>query len=149
MYLSPSHVGELLDCPRRWFLSRRLGASGTMSAKAQAGSLVHRIAEENAEHWSLDRAMDQLDAEWATICFDYEWESRAVLENCREGLRRLDGWLMQSSHRELVGTEVPVTHVFDLPSAVVHISGSIDRLERDEAGNHIVIDYKTGTKLPG
>ena len=149
VYLSPSHVGELLDCPRRWFLSHRLGASGTMSAKAQAGSLVHRIAEENAEHWSLDRAMDQLDAEWATISFDYEWESRAVLENCREGLRRLDGWLMQSSHRELVGTEVPVTHVFDLPSAVVHISGSIDRLERDNAGNHIVIDYKTGTKLPG
>lgn len=146
VYLSPSHVGELLDCPRRWFLSRRLGASGPMSAKAQAGSLVHRIAEENAEHWCLERAMDQLDAEWTTLSFDYAWESHVLLENCREGLRRLDAWLVKSSQRELVGTEVPIKHVFDLPSAMVHVAGSIDRLELDEAGNHIVIDYKTGSR---
>lgn len=143
--LSASHVGELLTCPRQWFLTRRAGASGVRGPRASVGTLVHKVASETmADGWSLEEALRSLDEGWEQIDFEIGWQSRTELEGARQALTRLDRWLDGRPGR-LVGTEVAFDHTFDLPSARVRFRGSIDRLERDETGRLLVVDLKAGT----
>lgn len=143
--LSASHVGELLTCPRQWFLTRRGGASGVRSSRAGVGTLVHQVASDTmTAGWDLDRALAGLEEGWGRIDFEIAWQSQTELKGARDALTRLDRWLDGRPGR-LIGTEVAFDHTFDLPSARVRFRGSIDRLERDEDGRLLVIDLKAGT----
>lgn len=143
--LSASHVGELLTCPRQWFLTRRGGASGVRSSRAGVGTLVHQVASDRmTAGWDLEQALEDLQDGWGRIEFDIAWQAQTELTGARDALLRLDRWLEGRPGR-LIGTEVPFDHTFDLPSARVRFRGSIDRLERDEDGRLLVIDLKVGT----
>jgi RecB family exonuclease len=56
---------------------------------------------------------------------------------------KLATYLARPGGRELVGTELDIDVQLDLPGGPVRLTGRVDRLERDEAGLH-VIDLKTG-----
>lgn len=143
--LSASHVGELLTCPRQWFLTRRGGASGVRSSRAGVGTLVHQVASDTmTAGWDLDRAVSALEDGWSTIDFDIAWQSQTELKGARDALARLDRWLGGRPGR-LIGTEIAFDHTFDLPSARVRFRGAIDRLERDGEGRLLVVDLKAGT----
>ncbi|MCI1748483.1 MAG: ATP-dependent helicase [Acidipropionibacterium sp.] len=143
--LSASHVGELLTCPRQWFLTRRGGAAGVRGPRAGVGSLVHRVAAETmADGWSLERAEESLREGWPQLEFEIGWQSPVEEQGARQALERLDRWL-EGRPGTLVGTEVAFDHTFHLPSGPVRFRGSIDRLERDETGRLVVVDLKAGT----
>lgn len=141
--ITASHVGELLTCPRRWFMTRRAGAEGSGAVRTTVGTLIHRVAAENMADWSLERAREELQAQWSTITFPASWQASEELEAARDSLGRLDRWLTERD-RDLVGTEVGFDAVLDLPGGPVHLRGSIDRLERDGEGACYVVDLKTG-----
>lgn len=142
--LSPSHVAELLTCSRRWFLTRRVGASGADTTRSGAGSLVHAVAADHMADWSLPRAVADLDERWSQVEVAVPWYGQVEHEGAHQALERLDRWLA-GRNRELVGTEVAVDCVVDLPAALVRLRGAIDRLERDETGRFLVVDLKAGT----
>ncbi|MDN6556410.1 MAG: ATP-dependent helicase [Acidipropionibacterium acidipropionici] len=143
--LSASHVGELLSCPRQWFLTRRGGAASVRGPRAAVGSLVHQVAAETmAQGWSLDRAVERLRDSWTRLDFQIGWQSSVEEQGAEQALDRLDRWL-DGRPGTLIGTEVGFEHTFDLPAARVRFRGSIDRLERDQAGRLVVVDLKAGT----
>lgn len=141
--LSPSHVGELLTCPRRWFVTRRLGASGPDTVASSLGTLVHDIAATRATSWNLEEAVAELEDRWDEVLLEVPWQGPVELESGKEALARLDRWL-EGRPGTVVGTEVPVDVVLDLPSARVRVRGTIDRLEEDDEGRLHVVDIKTG-----
>ena len=141
--LSASHIGELLTCPRRWFMTRRAGASSGSAFQASIGSLVHRICAENMGHWSLPGALPELGESWSESDVTAEWQRNAKLADAKAAVQRFDGWL-QSRHRQLIGTEVRVDGTIEVPSGTARVRGSIDRLERDAEGACYVVDLKTG-----
>lgn len=141
--LSASHIGELLTCPRRWFMTRRAGASSGSPLRANIGSLVHRICAEHMDQWSLPDALADLEAAWPEIELSAEWQRSAELADAKMAVQRFDGWL-QSRHRQLIGTEVQVNGTIEVPSGIARVRGSIDRLERDAEGACYVVDLKTG-----
>ncbi|WCC79107.1 ATP-dependent DNA helicase [Cutibacterium equinum] len=142
--LGASHIGELLTCPRRWFMTRRAGASSGAALRASIGTLVHRICAENMGRWSLPEALAELEDSWPDIELTAEWQRAAELEDAKTALKRFDGWVM-SRHREFLGAEVRVDGTIEVPSGVARVRGSIDRLERDPQGACYVVDLKTGT----
>lgn len=143
--LAASHVGELLSCPRQWFLTRRGEVSGAASPRAAAGSLVHQVAARTmAQGWSLQEARDRLSRDWADLEFPIGWQSGVEEEGAQLAMGRLDRWL-RGRPATLVGTEVGFDHTFQLPCGPVRFKGSIDRLERDQTGRLVVVDLKAGT----
>lgn len=142
--LGASHIGELLTCPRRWFMSRRAGASSGAALRASIGTLVHRICSENMDEWSLPGAIAELEAAWPSIELAAEWQRDSELDGAKAALKRFDSWLA-SRNRELIGTEVRIDGTIVVPSGIARVRGSIDRLERDAEGACYVVDLKTGT----
>ena len=142
--LGASHIGELLTCPRRWFMTRRAGASNGAALRASIGTLVHRICAENMDRWSLPGALAELEESWPDIELTAEWQQEAELDDAKAALKRFDGWLA-SRDRDLIGAEVRVDGTIKVPSGVARVRGSIDRLERDAEGACYVVDLKTGT----
>lgn len=155
---------EFVDCPYRWFASRRLGLrapdriSDAMS-KQEFGQLVHRCLQ--AFHTDLPELpgpfgrvvtrpdLDDAEAllvEIGDAVFAREapddFVARTWLAAWRRAVPALARFELERAEAgwRVIGGE----RVFEreLPGVVLH--GRIDRLERRDDGAHAVIDYKTG-----
>lgn len=141
--VSPSKVEEFNRCELRWLL-KACGATDADLGRAGVGSLVHDLAERAAtEGWNDDKLLTELDHAWPSMDVGEGWVAAREYERVREMVERLGRWL-RANPRTLVGAEVE----FDVPVGTARLVGRVDRLDVDDAGRLVVVDYKTGTHAP-
>ncbi|WP_441250358.1 ATP-dependent helicase [Kitasatospora sp. McL0602] len=149
--LSGSGLEQLESCSLQWFLDKDVKAAGTTTAAQGFGNVVHALADEvGSGRTPADLAvlMERLDTVWDALAFDAPWKSRQEKDQARAALERFLHWHVLERGRTTVATE----HGFDLTLPVggieIRIRGSMDRVERDEAGQAYVVDFKTGKQIP-
>lgn len=153
--MSGSQLGSLLECPRRWFLSRRVRAERGRGTAASFGSVMHVLVQ-HATTSGQDPVslVDELDQVWHQLDFDAVWVSGVERAEAETALQRFANWQAPRTGHEVIGVELPfatditLAAAPDEPAVTVHITGTIDRLERDELGRYHVIDFKTGRNAP-
>jgi len=143
--ITGSSLEALLECPRRWFLSRRARAEGGRQSRASVGDIVHVIARQAAEE-GLDAGemRARLDMVWEHIPFEAEWLSvteRAEIDDA------LDRFAAYHDSADVVAVERDFTVPMRIGDREVVLVGTVDRLERDGDGRLRVVDLKTGRRI--
>jgi RecB family exonuclease len=142
--VSPSRIESFLDCEVRALLAD-LGVRAGEQAAASLGTLVHEIAATAPPDADVAKLEDMLDARWSELDFGAAWFAEHERVRAGEILARLAGWLRSSrAGLELVGAE----RRFSVQVGDAQLSGSVDRLERDQDGRLVVVDLKTGKRKP-
>jgi RecB family exonuclease len=137
--VSPSKIEEFHRCQLRW-LFKSCGATDTDTLRAGIGSLVHDLAEAaSRERWSERELLAELDRRWQRMDVGTGWVERREYERIRGMIERLGRWLAARQDRFIVA-EVP----FDVEVGRAWLGGRVDRLERDDHGRPVVVDFKTG-----
>nr|WP_187361706.1 ATP-dependent DNA helicase [Phytoactinopolyspora mesophila] len=141
--VSPSKVEEFNRCELRWLL-KSCGATDSDMTRAGVGSLVHDLAEKAVTHqWSEQAMLVELDRAWPGIDAGEGWVAAREYQRVREMIQRLARW-MQANPRRLVGVELD----FDVQVGRARLVGRVDRLDADDDGRLVVVDYKTGKSAP-
>ncbi|PZF82490.1 ATP-dependent helicase [Jiangella anatolica] len=141
--VSPSKVEEFNRCELRWLL-KACGATDSDLRRAGVGSLVHDLAERAAtEGWSDDKLLTELDNSWPGIDAGEGWVAAREYGRVRDMVQRLGRWLRENP-RTLVGAELD----FDVRVGDARLVGRVDRLDADDEGRLVVVDYKTGVSAP-
>jgi RecB family exonuclease len=148
--LSASALEAVLTCPLRWFLAREAAGESARSTSLGFGSVIHALAE----HMATDGADEEslvalLDSVWDQLLFDSPWIARREHEAAVEALRRFLRWHDGRPERQYVGSELE----FDVPVQLdngeqVQLKGRVDRVELDDEGRVVVVDFKTSKNPP-
>ena len=149
--LSPSRVDAFTSCPLQFRFASIEKLPEPPSIPATKGSLVHRALELlfmldpperslEAGLTALDQAATefQSDKEWIGLGLDAEGEQR-VLDDA-EKLVRTYFTMEDPTQVRAIGLELRL----EVPVGSLHLRGIIDRLDLNEQGELIVVDYKTG-----
>lgn len=144
--ISASGVQSYVQCPRRWFLERRAGASQAASTPLVFGNILHLCAQAIAAGDlapDADQVAEVLDSVWHAVGYEPGWQTRFEREQARQATTRLLTW-MRNTPGEYVAAEVAFDTALDLPSGEsLRLVGKADRIDRD--GEQLVItDFKTG-----
>lgn len=145
--ITGSALEALLECPRRWFLARRVRAEGARQSKASVGDVVHLIASQaGRDGTSAEEMHRHLDTVWDRIGFETEWLSATEKVEIDAALDRF-----ASYQEHAAGQLLAVEQEFSVPLTVagteVVLVGTVDRLERDAEGRLRIVDLKT-TRTP-
>ncbi|MCZ9309209.1 ATP-dependent helicase [Corynebacterium uberis] len=146
--LSPSRIESLDACPLRAVGEQILGESTHSDASVFAmlkGTLVHGFAEALQRGADPAAARELVTAAFAELPGMPPWARQTRREEWDELLDRTSSWLAARGRFTLVGVEVDVN--VDLGNGVA-IRGRIDRLDKDDAGDHFIVDLKTGKNAP-
>lgn len=143
MKVSPSKVEEFNKCELRWLL-KACGASDMGRMRASIGTLVHDLAERASKHaWSIEEMLAELEKVWPSIDVGEGWAAAKEYARAREMVERLAGWI-QANPRQFLGAEVG----FDVTVNRARLVGRVDRLDADQHGHLVVVDFKTGKSGP-
>ncbi|HUP99398.1 MAG TPA: ATP-dependent DNA helicase [Aeromicrobium sp.] len=141
--LSGSQMSSLTQCVLQWFVSHEAkGERGTTSAQG-FGSIVHAIAAEVVRAGlepDVHELAGHLDAVWSELGLT-PWVSRRERAEAIAALERFVVW-HRANHREVLAAEHEFDVVVDVDGRAVRLRGSMDRVEREDDGIHIV-DFKT------
>ncbi|MCZ3389381.1 MAG: ATP-dependent helicase [Actinomycetia bacterium] len=146
LFLSGSEVEALVLCPLQWYLSRRVNAESGRGTAAGFGGVIHALADAvvrgqlPAELSALTAALDDV---WGQLQYPAVWESDQEHVQAVAAIDRFLRWHNESRDRRVVSTEEQFTTSFRVAGSELHLSGRLDRLERDEAGYLVVVDLKT------
>ncbi len=143
--LSASSVNGIQECPLRWFLSREAAGESSRSSALTLGSIVHALAEHAAKvpEVTADQLLSWLDTVWPGVAHASPWIADRDHETAVGTVNRLTYWL-DHNKRTLVGAEVGFeTEVRLAGGDTAVLRGRIDRLERDDEGRLVVVDFKT------
>lgn len=145
-----SEVATILECPRRWFLARRARADQPGGAAAALGSVVHLLAQHALGTGEVTAAElhGRLHEIWDEIPFEAAWLSAAEKAEAEAALERLVLWQGGTTHRRVLGVEVPFTVNARIAGEDILLEGSVDRLELDDHDRLRVVDFKTSRTLP-
>ncbi len=146
--LSGSQLGNVLACPRQWFLARQAHGEPVRNTAASFGSLVHVLAEHGAQAADPEQLVGHLDAVWGQLDFDANWLSAVERVEAESALERFAAWQASRAGQQLLGTEVPFTCDIELADERVHLTGTADRVERDPDGRVRIVDFKTSRAAP-
>ncbi|WP_443035274.1 ATP-dependent helicase [Streptomyces sp. BE20] len=149
--LSGSGLEQLENCSLQWFLDKEVKARGSSSAAQGFGNVVHALADEVGSGRSpadLAVLMERLDTVWDALAFDAPWKSQQEKTEARAALERFLTWHVMGRGRDVVATEHGFDVTLDAGGVRVRIRGSMDRVEKDEAGRAYVVDFKTGKEAP-
>jgi superfamily I DNA/RNA helicase/RecB family exonuclease len=150
--LSPSQAETYDQCPRQYAFERRLGAGDTFSPYAHYGSLIHLVLERSEAqaiairqpHNTLSETLEILEQVWAT---EADFGSPVLNDAWKSKGRDL----LTKMHEKWPGGNAIPTHTekgFELEIGGISWVGRADRIERQQAGQLRVIDYKTGSRQP-
>lgn len=154
--LTPSKVASFKDCALRFRFSAIDKLPEPSSAPAMKGTLVHRVLERlfwelEPGHRSLEAALVRLEEEAALFFAGEEWLSLAAepseqpkFRDDAEKLVRNYFTLEDPNTVNVIGTEL----MLEAKAGSMTLRGIIDRLDKDENGDLVVVDYKTG-RAPG
>ena len=150
---SPSALELFFQCPRRFYLSKVLNLPEeepdnpfTVISAADIGTLAHRMmenlaADEMTEDSFLDlceKAFDEYLASRPPIHpTDAEKEKKNFLDMMHSAFE-------QDPHNEVLSAEEE--YIFEHPTGV-KLHGYPDRVEKEENGDLIIADFKTGRKV--
>ena len=149
MHLSGSQLGNVLACPRQWFLARKAQAESSRNPAAAFGSVVHVLAEFGARtRVDSDELSDHLESVWSQLAFDANWLSAVERVEAESALERFVTWQDARADFELLGTEVAFSCEVELGDERVRLTGSADRVERDVDGRIRIVDFKTSRSVP-
>ena len=142
VYVAPSQLEDFLKCPLHWFIKHHGGREG--SFEANFGILLHKVLEETATISESD-LWNGVESKWHTLDFEAEWLEKREKRKARKMVTRLATYLANQDKAgyEVIGREVKFK--FQLGSASV--SGTVDRIERNAAGQVMIVDLKTGGKI--
>jgi superfamily I DNA/RNA helicase/RecB family exonuclease len=177
--LSATRLTTYDDCPLRYFYQYVLGVRGPGGVAASMGTLVHAVLAsfldpgrgapvpgdavtgpppDTRPAGAVDRSWATLEALAESMWSGAGWsESIAPYQPMREQARRdvftmlQDWWEAEASRAEAAGAWPDVAAVeypFDIAVGGHRVRGSIDRIDR-VPGGIAIIDYKTGSKVPG
>jgi ATP-dependent exoDNAse (exonuclease V) beta subunit len=137
--VSPSTVETVLNCGLRWILGRHGGDS--ISQSASIGTLVHFAAELSAQDGvTRTDILDEVRRRFAMINPTVAWYTERQWREVEKMIDRLLSWVDDRQGR-LIGVERDFR--VDMGGGV-ELVGRVDRLERDEYGRLVIIDFKTG-----
>ncbi len=141
--VSPSKVEALARCGLKWLLEASGGTKGDSSSQG-IGSLVHELAAEAATR-GLDAAdlLALFEERWRTVDVPVGWWGDKQRARAREMVRRLAAYLAARQ-----GRFVAAEQEFEVRLGRAVLTGRVDRLEVDEGGRPLVVDFKTGTRKP-
>lgn len=141
VWLSPSRIEALMNCPLRASLDRLDSEEETPVAMLR-GTLVHAFAEAVARGADPERAGDMVTEAYMDLANVPSWSQETTEQDFRRTITRTHTWLQTSRATfDLVGTEMEVEVGI---SPEVGIRGRMDRLERNDAGELVIVDLKTG-----
>lgn len=142
-------LADILECPRRWFLKRKMRSAPPSGAAATLGSVVHLMAQHSVtKEFDGEDLDEQLNRIWDRIPFEAPWLSDSEREEARAALERLIAWQSINEQRRVLGTEIPFEVRIDVSEVPITLAGSVDRLEIDDEGRLRIIDFKTSRNLP-
>ncbi|ACV21899.1 Inactivated superfamily I helicase [Slackia heliotrinireducens] len=170
--LSPSQIESYLECPHKWFAHRRLRLEGIDEGfgAVEMGDFAHAVLNDfytvfmeeghaRVTADNRDRAVEVLAA-----CFDGRRAIQAEPAHGRQRRNRLvattsveelqidalkdklvrfvlrEANMLPDFHPHLLEYEIPIAQAVDY--AGVKVFGRVDRVDIDEAGRAVVIDYK-------
>jgi RecB family exonuclease len=137
--VSPSKIEEFHRCQLRWLL-KSCGATDTDTIRAGIGTLVHDLADAASRgRWSEAELLAELDRQWQRMDVGAGWVERREYDRVRAMVERLGRWL-SARHDRFIAAELP----FDVEIGQARLGGRVDRLERDDDGRPVVVDFKTG-----
>jgi len=142
--VSASTLRQLVDCPRAWFLQNRAGASPVPGPQLAYGTLVHALFAACSRAQDGDAVERAVAEAWPAMGFRSDWYADGRREALDLALARFRAWRDGRQRRRLLGTEIDFRHVWTSASGDIEVTGRVDRLEADEAGRLVVIDFKTG-----
>lgn len=140
--VSPSSIERLTDSPLDWFLEMIAGGdSGTV---ANVGTILH-WAMETSTDISADALWSAVESRWGELRFDAPWLGERQRRIARGLTDALGEYLadFSASGKSLVGAESR----FELEVDRAVVRGSIDRVERNDAGEVVIVDLKTGAPV--
>ncbi|MGV1003510.1 MAG: ATP-dependent helicase [Candidatus Nanopelagicales bacterium] len=147
--LSGSAVAALGECPLRWFLDRRVGATSPRSDAMAVGLLLHALAEQVVTGALPGRPADldsAVDAVWAGLPAEAPYQSEREHERVRRMIRSLLAWHTQAG-REPIAVEHHFDVALSVPTPIgelpIRLRGFIDRIDRDADGGLHLVDFKT------
>jgi superfamily I DNA/RNA helicase/RecB family exonuclease len=150
LQLSGSALEQVDSCALQWFLGREVRAQSASSGAQGFGNVVHVLADEVGSGRTpadLGVLMERLDTVWDALAFDAPWKSEQEKGEARAALERFLRWHAHERGRVPVATEHPFDVELKVGDHAVRITGSMDRVERDQAtGAAYVVDFKTGKR---
>ena len=148
--ISASMLESILVCPAQWFFEREAGGVSAVHQSANLGQVLHALAERVA-HGELPAEVDPLMAEveaiWDRLAFRTPWSRQRELARIRKAVGRFVQW-HTANPRELLGAEQRFQSVVDVDGRPVMLTGFADRLEIDDAGRVVVVDFKSARTPP-
>jgi RecB family exonuclease len=149
--LSGSAIDGITHCPLRWFLGREAGGSTAQTSATGFGSIVHALAaavvtgEVPAD---VDAMRAHLDRVWSQLDFVVPWAGVKERREAEDALARFLAWHRAERGRRPVAVEHEFSVSFEVAGEPVTLRGSMDRVEVDEQGRVVVVDFKTGKSQP-
>jgi RecB family exonuclease len=154
--ISPSTLDALLACPARWFLEHEAGGRTATTSAQGFGNIVHAVADRLTKgdlgpDTTEEQLMALVDRVWGEVVFPTPWSSTKQRAELERALRRLLAWHREDP-RQPLASEVPLDADLrldpDPDGEVVRLHGYADRLDVDEDGRVVVVDFKTSKSHP-
>jgi superfamily I DNA/RNA helicase/RecB family exonuclease len=148
--VSASSLGQLVECPAKWFFESRVGGRRLTTQAQGFGNVVHILAEQIGRGElattteAIAAALDQVDQVWGQLPFRTPWSSTQERQALADAVARFVQWHSREEARQLLAVEHRLVSLVTLPSGQqVRLYGYADRLELDAQGRVVVIDLKT------
>ncbi|WP_026459542.1 UrvD/REP family ATP-dependent DNA helicase [Schaalia vaccimaxillae] len=139
--LSPSAFETAIQCPLKWFFSRKVNAEPKADASQQLGTLIHDIAEA-MPHGTAEEILTELENRIGELEIDGEtWLGGQSLNRAQSIALALADYMAG------VPGEVDVETAISAQVEGITIRGRIDRIEHVDDGVRVT-DIKTGKKKP-
>ncbi len=148
--ISASMLESILVCPAQWFFEREAGGVSAVHQSANLGQVLHALAERVADGElpaETEPLMAEVEAIWDRLAFRTPWSRQRELARIRKAVGRFVQW-HAANPRELLGAEQRFETVVDVDGRPVKLTGFADRLEIDDSGRVVVVDFKSARTPP-
>lgn len=147
---SASKIDLYKRCPLQFKFRYALHVPGRPGAPMDIGASVHAVLEKiakrraNGEDTSEEQALDLLKRHWRYTGFDNKKRLKEGWDDAVGMIRTFMEWDQKAADRgvEIVGVE----QEFKMDVGGLRFTGKMDRVDKEQGGQYVVTDYKTGKK---